>query len=204
MHTFRRDIQKTAKVGADLLKLSRHQGYPYFVGTSMIYTGWALALSGEAKRGVELCQEGLIQLREIGAKCWTSRYLALLAECYEQAGDVAGERRALGQALGCLKDNDECVWAAEIYRLQGASLFRADDTRGAEAWFLKAVVTAQQQQARLLELRAATNLSELRMQDGRLEEAQAVLAPVFADFTEGFEHKNLRDAKLLLEMLITA
>ena len=88
MHVFGGDVQKAMAVGSALLQLSQDNGYPYFIGTSTIYVGWALVQGGEVLRGIELYLKGMEQLRSIGANCWFPRYFALLAECYGQAGEL--------------------------------------------------------------------------------------------------------------------
>jgi predicted ATPase len=52
-----------------------------------------------------------------------------------------------------------------------------------------------------LELRAATSLARLWQRQGKRDEARDLLAPLYAWFTEGFDTKDLRDAKALLEEL---
>jgi predicted ATPase len=52
-----------------------------------------------------------------------------------------------------------------------------------------------------LELRAATSLARLRQRQGRRQEAREILAPVYDWFTEGFDTRDLKDAKALLEEL---
>ena len=71
----------------------------------------------------------------------------------------------------------------------------------AEAWFQRALTTARQQQAKSLELRAATSLARLWQQQGKWAEAHALLAPVYGWFTEGFETADLQEAQALLEEL---
>jgi predicted ATPase len=66
---------------------------------------------------------------------------------------------------------------------------------------LKAIEVAQQQQAKSWKLRAATSLARLWQQDKR-EEAQQLLAEIYGWFTEGFDTKDLQEAKELLEALI--
>ena len=71
----------------------------------------------------------------------------------------------------------------------------------AEGYFLKAIEIALQQQAKSLELRAATNLARLWQQQGKQNEAHALLAEIYGWFTEGFETKDLQEAKAVLEEL---
>jgi predicted ATPase/class 3 adenylate cyclase len=71
----------------------------------------------------------------------------------------------------------------------------------AEACFLKALEIARQQQAKSLELRAATSLARRWHQQGKTAEARALLMPVYQWFTEGFDTKDLQEAKALLEAL---
>jgi predicted ATPase len=55
--------------------------------------------------------------------------------------------------------------------------------------------------AKAFELRAATRLGLLLQAQGRGTEARELLAPLYASFTEGFDTRDLREAKALLEEL---
>ena len=63
---------------------------------------------------------------------------------------------------------------------------------------------ARRQQAKSLELRAATSLAKLWAEQGKRGEAHDLLAPVYGWFTEGFETQDLNDAKALLDALTQA
>lgn len=200
MHVFERDAVKAAEIGAAVLSASQEHGYPYFIAASMVYTGWALAQGGDTTRGIELCQSGLAQLRTIDAKCWLPSYLALLAECYEQAGDTERGAQTVADALESVAATGERVWEAEIYRLKGRLLLRAGgDAGAAQACFAEALRKARGQKAKLLELRAATSLADLLKRSPA--QAREALAPVYASFTEGFDSIDLREAKALLDSL---
>ena len=71
----------------------------------------------------------------------------------------------------------------------------------AEGCFQKAIEIAQRQQAKSLELRAAMSLSRLWQQQGKQAEARQMLAEIYNWFTEGFDTKDLQEAKALLEEL---
>ena len=71
----------------------------------------------------------------------------------------------------------------------------------AASWFRRAIDTARSQQAKSLELRAATSLARLWAEQGKRAEARDLLAPVYGWFTEGFDTADLKDAKALLDAL---
>src|SRR5262249_13203990 len=94
---------------------------------------------------------------------------------------------------------------AELYRLQGELLMcrEAGEVawREAEACFRRALALARQQQARSLELRAATSLTRLYRKQGRQAEARPMLAEGYDRVTEGFDTPDLQEAKALLEQV---
>jgi predicted ATPase len=106
----------------------------------------------------------------------------------------------------------ERFYEAELYRLkgeltlqqfkvQGSKLLIPDPQEEAEAYFLKAIDIAQKQQAKSLELRAMMSVSRLWQQQGKQEEAHELLCEVYGWFIEGFDTKDLQEAKALLEEL---
>ena len=68
--------------------------------------------------------------------------------------------------------------------------------------FLKAIEIARRQSAKSLELRAVMSLSRLWQQRGKKDEARQLLAEIYGWFTEGFDTKDLQEAKALLEELV--
>ena len=71
----------------------------------------------------------------------------------------------------------------------------------AEAFFQRALAVARQQQAKSWELRAAMSLAHLWRDQGKSQQARELLAPVYGWFTEGFDTRDLKEAKALLEEL---
>jgi predicted ATPase len=88
-----------------------------------------------------------------------------------------------------------------------SSKFQVADSRSltpepqAEACFQKAMEIAQRQQAKSLELRAVMSLAKLWQRQGKPKEAHEMLAEIYGWFTEGFDTKDLQEAKTLLEEL---
>ena len=90
---------------------------------------------------------------------------------------------------------------AELYRHKGQLLLRQGHSEAAEELYRNALRIAEQQQAKLWELRASVSLARLRRDQGRRAEARDLLAPVYDWFTEGFDTSDLKEAKSLLDEL---
>jgi predicted ATPase len=102
-----------------------------------------------------------------------------------------------------VEQHTERYWEAEVCRLRGVLLLRqaVPQQDEAETWLQRALDAARRQQAKSLELRAATSLARLWQQQGHRAEASELLAPIYGWFTEGFDTADLQEAKALLEGL---
>ena len=65
-----------------------------------------------------------------------------------------------------------------------------------------AVELAEEQGAFLLKLRASTGLARFWRDQGKVEQARELLAPVYGWFAEGFDTLDLKEAKALLDELV--
>src|SRR5262245_16288022 len=95
----------------------------------------------------------------------------------------------------------ECHYQAELHRLRGTVLAKTGAEAEAASWLEQAIKSAHSQQAKSLELRAATSLARLWVDQGKRTQAHDLLAPVYDWFTDGFETADLKDAKKLLDEL---
>ena len=138
---------------------------------------------------------------------------------------------AVADAFTIVDNTGERFYEAELYRLKGELTLQSQTSPGqvsdksktsqnksavpntqhlvpstqaeaeAEACFLKAIEIARRQSAKSLELRAVMSLSRLWQQQGKKDEARQLLAEIYGWFTEGFDTKDLQEAKALLEEL---
>jgi predicted ATPase len=92
---------------------------------------------------------------------------------------------------------------AEVHRIAGEIALKslAPDTEKAEKHFERSLSVARQQQAKSWELRATMSLARLWRAQGKVQQARELLAPVYRWFTEGFDTRDLKEAKALLEEL---
>ena len=96
--------------------------------------------------------------------------------------------------------SEEWIGRAPLLHLRGELLAR-EDGPAAEASFREAIALARRQGARMYELRATTSLARWLTEGGRVTEARRLLAPLYASFTEGFDTRDLMEARALLEEL---
>jgi predicted ATPase len=99
----------------------------------------------------------------------------------------------------------ETWFEAEVYRLAGeiAQILPDANAVEAEAYFNKALSVARAQQAKSWELRAAMSMARLWRDQGKVQQARELLAPVYGWFTEGFDTRDLKEAKALQEELVS-
>jgi adenylate cyclase len=111
------------------------------------------------------------------------------------------------EALEVVEQSGERFYEAELYRLKGELTLQSSvpglesRVKKAEECLLKAIEIANRQEAKSLELRATVSLARLWRQQGKQKEAHQMLSEVYGWFTEGFDTKDLQEAKALLDSL---
>ena len=116
-------------------------------------------------------------------------------------GQAEEARLYIDEALSAVEATKERLWEAEVHRLAGEIARRAGDSGKAEECIGRALAVARAQRAKSWELRAATSLARLLRDQGRRTEAHDLLAPVYGWFTEGFDTRDLKEAKALHDVL---
>jgi predicted ATPase len=207
LHQLRRERLLTQEWAEAAITLAREQGFPQWIGQGTVPQGWAQAEQGQVEEGITQIRQGLVTCQAVGNGIFRSYHLVLLAEAYGKAGQAEEGLAALAEALTVVDNNGERFYEAELYRLKGTLMLQVQgkdqqsNVEEAEAYFLKAREIARHQQAKSLELRAMMSLSRLWQQQGKHHEARTALAAVYNWFTEGFDTKDLQEAKALLEEL---
>ncbi len=202
-HQFRRERRATQERAEAAISLTQEQGFPFWMAFSSILCGWALAQRGQVQEGIEQIYQSLVAHRATGAEIVRPYYLALLAEAHSVIGQPEAGLTVPTEALALVEKNGECYYEAELHRLRGEFFLkqRTPNELQAESCFRQALEVACSQQAKSLELRAATSLARLWQRQGKRQEAYELLAPIYGWFTEGFDTADLQDAKALLEAL---
>lgn len=137
-----------------------------------------------------------------GARARLSLYFSLLGRAHLKAGQIEAGLDAVEQAITHSRQNSELWWDSEIHRLRGELLLaKGADPHQVETEWRRALDIASAQQARSFELRAATSLAGLWQASSRTEDAERLLAPLYASFSEGFDTPDLQAARALLDHL---
>ncbi len=212
LHFHRHEWQLTQEHAEAVIGIATEHGFPHWVQYGQMVRGYALAYQGRAEEGIAEIYRGLEGQRAAGTEAGRSFFPYLLAAAYGQAEHFEEGLSILTEALAFVDRTEERFYEAELYRLKGEltlqqfnfqdSKFKDTDSQGeAEACFLKAIEIAESQKAKSWELRASTSLARLWQQQGKHKEAHQMLSTVYNWFTEGFDTKDLQDAKALLDEL---
>ncbi len=206
IHQCRREAAASRERAEALIALCNEQGFALFLAWGTIIHGWALVEQGQVEEGIAQMHQGLTAHRATGAAMNDTLFLALLSEAYGKVGQTEEAWNMLTEALATVEQNEELHYEAELYRLKGMLTLQpqiqgSKSKVEAEGYYLKAIDIARKQQAKSLELRAVMSLSRLWQQQGKKNEAHQLLAEIYHWFTEGFDTKDLQEAKVLLAEL---
>jgi tetratricopeptide (TPR) repeat protein len=195
------DAAKVRQRAEEELAIGAEYGMDLHLFLGTFTRGWALAVQGQIEEGTaEMRRLKLVDLEgAVGA------HMAALAEVY-----LASERpdeglEAVSHGLTSVEETGQRNFDARLHQLQGELLLmqNSSNTEQAEGCFRTAVEIARRQGAKLFELIATTSLARLLTKQGRRDEARALLAEIYGWFTEGFDTRDLKEAKALLKELGT-
>jgi predicted ATPase len=204
LHNLRREFAEARGRAEAAIEIAGRHRMSAWLGHASVCRGFALAGLGHRQAGIAQLRAGLATWNATGGHLLDTQWLGFLAEAHLQAGQLDDALGALDQAADTAAATGECHYQAELYRLRGTVLAEIGEAGGnaeAASWLRRAIDTAQTQQAKSLELRAATSLARLWASQGRRVEACELLAPVYGWFTEGLDTPDLKDARTLLDGL---
>ena len=201
---FRREATATQGHADRAVAVSEENEFAFLSAWGTIIRGSALVMQGDSETGLTQMQQGLATAPVTGAEATRPYLLTTLAEGHLSQGQVEPGLRALEEAWEGERRGGERFLAGERYRLKGELLLQSKSKRQskvaeAETCFRKALDIAGQQEAKSLELRAATSLGRLWAGQRKKQQARALVAEIYDWFSEGFDTPDLQDAQALLE-----
>lgn len=185
-------------------QLGRRHSLPFIADVlAQVLKGGAWLRAGCLAAGIPHMRQAIATYNAHGNEVAMPYFRAILAEGLALSGDDAGALQLLETSLTQIARPgwEEHCHLAEILRLKGWLLERQGDPDGAQQHYLTALDWARRQQAKAWELRAATSLARLWQAQGKPSAAQALLAPIYHWFTEGFGTRDVTEARVLLRDL---
>ena len=190
-HLHCRDYARAQEFAKSAVTLAEEHEFAWWTAVGWSFHGRALVGQGQLSEGIAQIQQGLAAFRTLGTVVvWKS-------------GQAAEGLRVVADAFEAVNTTAERWYDAELYRLRGELMLQLSPAQqdDAASCFQQALDVARQQEAKSWELRAATSLARLWQQQDKTAEARDLLTPVYDWFTEGFDTKDLQDAKTLLDAL---
>jgi tetratricopeptide (TPR) repeat protein len=186
-----------------MLQLSREgsdncerAGILYFGAICRLHHTWAQAWRSNPADYIEEFRHGLATYEEMRCGLQLGLFHSMLAKLLLAAGDPAEAAKEARTALGKVTVDGERWWAPEIHRTLGDVLLALPNHEAeAESCYVHAIAEARHTGGLMLELRAATSLARMMVRRGDEAEARRTLAPIFTQFSEGFDSVDLGTAQ---------
>src|SRR6516165_9861270 len=187
----------------EVIRLADEKGAALWKALGTMEKGCVLGLSGKAPEAIQEITSGITTYRSTGSRVYLPFFLSYLSRAHAELGQFDEAWRYNGEAMTAVETTKEKWFEAEIHRAAGQIALKAPepDSAKAEAYFERALAVARQQRAKSWELRAAMSMARLWRDQGRTQQALELLAPIYGWFTEGFNTRDLQEAKALLNEL---
>jgi predicted ATPase len=203
LHLLMGNYVKAAAQAQELLALAEEKVASFWIERATFVRGCILASTGNPTGAVQVITSGLAASQVTGTTFWLPLYEAYLAKAHAELGKFVDAWRCIAEATRAVETTKEAMFEAEVYRIAGEIALKSPqlDTARAQSNFEHSLLVARKQQAKSLELRTAMSLARLWRSQGKSQQARELLAPIYSWFTEGFDARDLKDAKALLEEL---
>jgi tetratricopeptide (TPR) repeat protein len=217
LHHYQRDVDRAYETAERLLALAQQESFEIWSPFALMFRGWAQVERGRADEGIAETRRGIAMWQATGSYLNQTIAMAMLGLCLWKAGRAAEALDVLDAEMAEAARREELMFAPELYRLKGEILLaraqggadapssgqtaELSGAAEAETCFRQALAMSRDQNARMLELRAAMSLCRLQQRRGDPTEARQLLEQIYGDFTEGFATPDLAEARALLEQL---
>jgi predicted ATPase len=187
----------------ELRALADDKGGLFWKTVALVSEARHLALTGDPANSLPVMISTRNAYEATGGNFLAPLDLSVLASTHAALGEFDDARRCIDDAMTTIERNKEKWFEVEVNRIAGEVELKSPerDTSKAEGYFKRALAVARQQQAKSWELRAAMSLAHLWRDQGKVQQARELLAPIYGWFTEGFDTRDLKEAKALLEEL---
>jgi class 3 adenylate cyclase/predicted ATPase len=197
----RRDAVAVVGTANELLTLSEEHGLPQTRGPALAYLGWAIGQTEDVSRGIRRMEDGLAMQNRLGVRSNLCLTICLLAETYFMAEQYEKGMEQANLAIATSSEIGDRWCLPRIHTIRARLLQTFGQVDAAEASLQLGVDIAAAQSAKGAQLQAVNSLARLWREQGKPQQARELLAPVYSWFTEGFDKRDLQEAKALLDEL---
>jgi class 3 adenylate cyclase/predicted ATPase len=197
----RSDAVAVVNTANELLTLSEEHGLPQTRAVALAYLGWAIGQTEDVSRGIRRLEEGLAMYNRLGVRSNLCLTICLLAETYFMAEQYEKGMEQANLAIATSSEIGDRWCLPRIHTIRARLLQTFRQVDAAEASLQLAVDIAAAQSAKGAQLQAVNSLARLWREQGKPQQARELLAPVYSWFTEGFDTRDLKEAKALLDEL---
>jgi class 3 adenylate cyclase/predicted ATPase len=187
----------------DVVLLAHEKGAALWKALATMQEGCVLALSGKASEAIQVINSGIAAYRSTASRVYLPIFWSHLSRAYADLGQFDEAWCCIGEAMAAVETTKERWYEAEIHRVTGEIALKLPRLGLSQAgtYFERALTVARAQQAKSWELRAAMSMARLWLDQDMRDKARALLAPIYGWFTEGFDTRDLKEAKALLHAL---
>jgi tetratricopeptide (TPR) repeat protein len=202
LHAMRGEPAVAQSYAERCLAISEQHGFRQWLGLARGIRGICAAVRDVSAGRLDEVKAALDEYQRAGYQLGLTAQIVLLCPALLLRNESEAALELIDHGLSIVSRNSERFFEAELYRLKArALLMRGAPNAEVEALLDQALRTARSQQARSLELRAATDIARLWIKQGKRAEARDALASVYGRFDEGLETRDLKEAKAVLAEL---
>jgi predicted ATPase len=197
------NVETAATFAQELFALAEEKHASIWKVGATTLRGCVSASTGKGADAVQALTSAVLAWRSTGATVFMPLMLSYLTIAHLSLNNLNEASRCIREAEVAVKLTKETLWEAEVNRIAGEVALKSPepDIVKVQENFMRALSVARQQQAKSFELRAAMSLARLWCDQDKVQQARELLAPVYDWFTEGFDTRDLKEAKALLDEL---
>lgn len=203
LHQYRIEPLLAQRYAAKSQEISKEEGSEFFIEMATILEGWAYVEQNNIEKGIQKINGGISDWLKTGSELYIPYWLGLLAHAYLKEGNINKASENINKAIDKAEKNGEIYYLAELFRIKGELLLKINckNTDKAQKHLMKSIQIARKQKSKSLELKAILSLSKLLVSMNNESKAIKMLNKIYGSFSEGFDTKDLIDAKEMVEQI---
>ena len=184
-----------------MIDVAKRHGLGPTLAVGLCWQGAFATTDGRAMDGVQLLRTNIRYLQDTNYQITATVFRGFLAAGLAATGETDLALSTVDAAIDEIAQHGDFAAMPELLRTKGSIKIASGDFQSGEASLLGALAEARRQSALSFELRAAYDLARYWQEQNRIDEALALLSPIYDRFFEGFDTHDLRIAAQLLEDL---